>query len=119
MKYIDERHKVANVAEAWKAQYWRGDRWGRTIHNDAGVIYEQLRALPADAISKDIAAIIGNDSWAGPGRCNECKQSVLAAVEMGDEPDYDSATVRICLPCLRKAVDLAEGGEVSGFGDAR
>lgn len=44
-------------------------------------------------------------------RCDECNQRVDFAVELGEKPWHESATANICLPCLRKAVQLAEGEE--------
>lgn len=41
--------------------------------------------------------------------CNECgRDDADALVTIGEEPDYESATASACLPCLRKAVALAE-----------
>jgi len=41
-------------------------------------------------------------------RCDECKKYYNNVVELGEEPDYDSATARICGECLRKAAALLE-----------
>lgn len=50
--------------------------------------------------------ILGNDSWTR-NRCDECNADVYATVQLGQEPDYESATANICLECLNKAVALA------------
>jgi hypothetical protein len=50
--------------------------------------------------------ILGNDSWTR-NKCDECNKDVYATVQIGQEPDYESATANICLECLNKAVALA------------
>ena len=50
--------------------------------------------------------ILGNDSWTR-NKCDECDADVYATVQLGQEPDYESATANICLDCLKKAVALA------------
>lgn len=63
-------------------------------------------------------AVIGEYMW-GKGRnagatwtavpsCDECKKSVPVVVEVGEEPDYESATATICIGCLQAAVKLAD-----------
>lgn len=41
-------------------------------------------------------------------KCHECGQQVDECVELGEEPDYESCTASVCLPCLRQAVALCE-----------
>lgn len=109
MIVIDERSKIEGVAERWKAQYCRLGVWSSTITGDSGVIYAHLAALnPAIATAKDVAEIIGNNSWAGPDDCHECGKTVERTVQIGQPPDYESHTAQICLECLRKAVQLME-----------
>ena len=65
---------------------------------------ERLRAINADTASvADLAAAIG---WPlddfGP-LCDGCHQNVIATVEVGEEPDYESATARLCLTCVDAA----------------
>jgi hypothetical protein len=50
--------------------------------------------------------ILGNNSWTR-NKCDECNNDVYATVQLGQEPDYESATANICLDCLKKAVKLA------------
>ena len=114
MIVIDERYKIEGVAERWKAQYYRCGAWGSTITGDCGVIYEKLAALnPETATGKDVAKIIGNNSWAGPDNCNECGNEVERTVQLGEPPDYKSRTAQICLECLRKAVQLLESARAN------
>jgi len=49
--------------------------------------------------------ILGNDSWTR-NKCDECDADVYATVQLGQEPDYESAAANICLDCLNKAIAL-------------
>lgn len=40
--------------------------------------------------------------------CIECGSKVEAVIELGAEPFCDSLTTYVCLPCLKKAVELLE-----------
>jgi hypothetical protein len=118
MKLINERTEIANVAARWKEQYFRRGEWGTVLLGNAEVIHRNLLALPPDATAKDVHAIIGNTSWAGPQSCHECgREDVDAVVQVGQQPDYESSTADICLPCLRKAVALIESSDTTS-GDA-
>lgn len=110
MIVIDERHKIEGVAERWKAQYFRNGEWYRGgVLGDCGLAYARLSALdPKTATAKEVAAIIGNNSWAGPDDCHECGKTVECTVQIGQPPDYESHTAQVCLDCLRKAVQLLE-----------
>lgn len=112
MRIIDERHQVKGIAARWKAQYIDqiGNNWAFSDGSKAVDIYEQLLALNDDtATAQDVAAIIGNNSWAGPTACHECGQTVARTVEIGQPPDYDSHTAQVCEACLRKALVLIAG----------
>ena len=47
----------------------------------------------------------------GPSHCHECGEKTWDMVELGEPPDYESATASICLKCLRAAIELIEKGE--------
>ena len=61
MNIITRREKIANVAQAWKKQYYNGRRW--PYKADHQVTYNRLSQLPSDATERDVEKIIGNDSW--------------------------------------------------------
>ncbi len=81
------------------------------------VLEEKLRRLGADPrvsptphrIRAALAAIIGNTSWAEPKTCHECGEASWDVVQVGEEPDSESATALICVHCLRKATALVTG----------
>lgn len=100
MKLITLRGLIATVHDRWGSQYPSG----RSADKDA--IAEQLRNLPRDATPEQVAAIIGNASWTRI-RCDECGADGLErAVELGEEPDYENNTARVCVPCLQAAVAM-------------
>lgn len=109
MKVITHRTQIREVAEKWKAQYFRRDKWQPMSSGGTKGIYDALRALNTEtATAADVAAIIGNCSWVKDLECSECRKTFPVIVEVGDEPDYESCTAWMCVGCLREAVRLAE-----------
>ncbi len=43
-----------------------------------------------------------------PIHCNGCGNGVWSAVEVGDEPDYESATATLCRECVLEAAKLIQ-----------
>jgi hypothetical protein len=100
MELITERDLIRNVVKAWRKQYPKGC----SVRNDK-ILYK-LECLDREsATSKDVEKIIGNNSWTSI-RCNECYEYTDAAVQLGEEPDYESATAMVCKNCLLKAIAL-------------
>ena len=97
---ISTKSLVAGVAERWKAQYYQSGEW--ICGDDKRLIYEKLAALPPGASESEVVAIIGNQSWTAVS-CDSCFNRVSEVVQVGEEMDYDSATVRLCRDCCRKA----------------
>lgn len=52
-----------------------------------------------------VERIIGNNTWTR-NVCDECGNDSEITVQLGEEPDYDSATAKICQECLKKALSL-------------
>lgn len=102
MKLIKQSGKAIGVANQWYNTYCVGNgvwRYG----DDKRIIYEKLIALGDSPDPKDIDRIIGNNSWTST-RCDECgTYNAEDVLMLGEEPDYESATVHICWPCLSKA----------------
>lgn len=102
----DPQEDVAGVAERWKQQYG-GRGWTSVIDGrHSKDIYAALCALPATATPKDVADVIGNDSWCGSA-CDEC-YGRPAVIQIGQEPDYESATVTLCAACVDKLLQTLE-----------
>ena len=100
MKFISRQTRAAGAAKAWLKQYG-------TDRDGVAKRIEGLGATPdPDAINK----IIGNDSWTYC-KCDECGDEVDFVVECGQEPDYESATARLCGECVRRAMAIVLGQE--------
>ena len=95
------------AAAAWKRQFCHGGVW----REDCGTAREKFAALVAlgeGPTPEAVEAVIGNRSWTRE-KCDECGASVESIVRLGEEPDYESNTARVCLGCLTKAVELVAG----------
>jgi hypothetical protein len=67
----------------------------------------ELMALDQEAATAaQVAEIIGNSSWARELACSECGHETWGIVEIGEPPDYESATAYLCRDCLRAALRL-------------
>jgi hypothetical protein len=70
-------------------------------------LISRLNALDTEtATPEDIAAIIGNPSWAQL-ECDECGRDREHLVRVGDEPDYDARWQDLCADCLLAAFEMA------------
>lgn len=112
MKTITTRDCIRNIAKRWSLQY-SSSYWAKD--HDKQRIGAALASLDKEtATAADVAAIIGNSSWTKL-ECDECGKTVDAVVEVGHEPDYESSTARLCLPCVQtaaKALSTAVAGGV-------
>lgn len=110
MNVITERELIRSVAARWRHQYGdRGDYSSRRLRSGktAAEVAAQLDQLdPETATAADVARIIGNDSWTRVAECDECRGRAPCVVEVGEPPDYESSTARLCLPCAERAVAM-------------
>ena len=102
MKVITREWLAVLAASKWKQTYFRKGEW--QYGNDKEVIYYKLVALGYHPNYKDVDEAIGNTSWTNI-YCNECNESVLKVIQLGEEPDYESSTACICKSCLLKAME--------------
>ena len=92
----------------WRETYFirKGEKW---FDYGKEAIYEKLLKLDSNATAEDVKDIIGNDSWTNL-RCDECETDGLdVIIQVGQEPDYDSSTVNLCIDCSVKATSLLKG----------
>ena len=112
MKLISIKADIKGIREQYYEQYkdeLEGDFRALSTLYDPKLIYKSLLNLDLDtATAKDITKIMGNDSWADPTQCDECGEEKEMVVQLGEEPDYESATAIICYDCLKAALDLIE-----------
>lgn len=109
MTPFDKRSQIKGVAARWKARYGDGKYklYGGRL---AGDVHAALLSLdPERSTPEDVARVIGNSSWCAPQTCNECNSESWDCVQIGEEPNYESATAMVCLGCLKAAIGLLEG----------
>jgi DNA-directed RNA polymerase subunit M/transcription elongation factor TFIIS len=94
MELITKQDKIRTVLERWKNQYPDSKK-------DIAKKLEQTKPKTED----EVADIIGNRSWTTQ-HCYECGKDKDIILQLGEEPDYESATTYICAECLQKAVNL-------------
>jgi len=95
MILITKADKIKNIVKRWTRQY----------PNSKQDVARKLRQ--ANPTTEDeIVEIIGNRSWTD-NRCQECSKDCDTLVQLGEDPDHESATANICLNCLHKAIDMA------------
>ena len=109
MYVITRESNAKKAVRAWKRIYGLGKHG-----EDKVIILRKLEALGDYPTADQIDATIGNTSWTSVGCCHECgKEDSPVLIQLGEEPDYESATAKICPECLQKALDLASS--VSNF----
>lgn len=106
MKLLTSQILAEGAAQAWARQYGRGD------DEEKVATQKRLDAMDRASISPQaVNNIIGNNLWTQLPNCDECQIAAAVLVEIGEEPDYESATAHVCLRCLKAAVKLASQGE--------
>ncbi len=102
MKLITIKSQILEVVDNWYKSYA-----GFLRGSDKDEIYKKLKKLDLQtATAEEVADIIGNPSWACKQKCTECNDYSNEVIELGEKPDWESATTWICKKCLRKAVTL-------------
>lgn len=105
MRLMRERDQARRVAKDWQDTYGHDGHY-RDAKEEIGRALSKMD--PETVTAKEIAAIIGNDSWCAPIVCQECGEETWDIVELGEILGHDSATAYVCLDCLRKVVRLLE-----------
>lgn len=109
MKLCTRESVSSEAAELWKEHYNQfGGRW--TTYDDTNTWpahpeKKYLELVSGAQTPERVDEILGRN-WSQPPRCSECDKQGSAVVQLGEEPDYDSATVWVCRACLEKAVAL-------------
>lgn len=107
-KAIIEKASGIGVAERWKAQRLRDDKWvGERHGRDDEAIYDALAALPSTSATPEaVAEAIGNKSWSYL-TCAGCGEYVLEAVAIeGPWSDRSPCFCRICVVRMAQAFDV-------------
>lgn len=106
MKLITRQSLANEAAERWKGNYYCPDRGWLGYGIDSYAVYSHLLALGENPDPDRVDAVIGNGSWTEKPSCDECGQQVAAVAEVGQPPDYESATARLCYSCASRAHEL-------------
>lgn len=104
MKVITMRDKIRNIpSEFGRYRKFDGDGWRARKNRE---IAARLCALDTEkATAQEVNEIIGDDHWTRL-KCYECGCEAEAVVEVGEPPDYETATTRLCRECATKAAAL-------------
>lgn len=108
MKLITRTQKAVRVEHRWYESYSNSTFWDSCTpprNKTKRQIHEDLVALGSFPTADQVDEVIGNKSWT-ECRCDECGKQAEQVVQLGQDPDYESSTACICLPCLKKAVKL-------------
>lgn len=103
MRLIKRDDLAKGVAKRWYETYWctRTNQW--RYDDGKRVIYENLKALGSNPSADFVDMAIGNTSWTAC-RCDECGGLREAVIEVGEDPDYESATAKLCQSCVKYAL---------------
>lgn len=105
MELITLRSQIKKVAAHWKAQNYKGNKWG--YGDDKKGTYQELLKLNVEvATPQDVAKIIGNTSWARPTKCGECGGYFDTVIQIGEPKDYESCTAFLCKDCIERGIKL-------------
>lgn len=102
MTVITRKTLARQAAAGWDRQYHP-----RTRSPAQAAISDALRRLGPDPDPDAVNHVIGNTSWTMVPCCDECGEDGHdAVIEVGQEPDHESATARLCAKCLTAATAL-------------
>jgi hypothetical protein len=112
MKVITVRNQIRELQDRLKMAWRNPDgTWRRIMQKepDTEKIHAAVSSLDLEkATINDVTTAVGfNSSWVEEPKCHECNRIVDVAVELGEDPDYESHTATICVKCLRKAISIA------------
>jgi hypothetical protein len=105
MRVLNERTRVKDAIRNWIASYGLDLSYGADKRG-ISVGRELLKLDQETATYKDVAELIGNDSWSCKLACSQCGNKTWGIVEIGEAPDYESETAYLCADCLRKALNM-------------
>lgn len=107
MRLITRKGKATLVAAQWYRNYYRNYQWMKPNLHLGGpeAKYAELLVLGDNPDPDEVDRIIGNTSWT-ECRCDECNKAFEQVVQVGDEPDYESSTAKMCKGCLKAALKL-------------
>lgn len=100
MKLLTERQQILNLQEDLKHDYWMRES------GKADEVIAELGKLDLNTASAQDVLDATGLRWVCERECNECGKVGWDVVQLGEEPDYESATACVCGDCLRAALKL-------------
>jgi hypothetical protein len=102
MNIVTQRDQIRGVCKAWREQYPLAAKHFADKHE----IYHRLCQLNLEQCrAEDVNDIIGNVSWTSL-RCDECNQETDWLLYVGEPPDYESRTARLCKSCCKQVAQM-------------
>ena len=107
MRVLNEREMVKQAIANWVSVYdlhgtHGADNRGRSVGAELMELDQET------ATAEQVQEIIGNKSWARKAYCNNCGAVTWDLVELGEPPDYESATACVCRGCLTEALRMLD-----------
>ena len=106
MKIITKRDQIKGIIKSFRDAYGESLDKPSWVHGKTrGDLLQELKTLNLDhATDKEIYNILDRD-WVSL-RCNECGLWGGKVIQLGEEPDYESNTVWVCIDCIKKALKI-------------
>ena len=109
MRIIRRSERARDAARVWKESYCSPNgKWYPCYGENKKEIYEKLCKLGTNPDPDEVDRVIDDPSWTKVW-CNECRNYVEEAIEIGEKPGYDSETATVCTDCLKSAWVLVGG----------
>jgi hypothetical protein len=103
MKVITRQERANQEAE-FALNQWKDGHWHE--------VALKVQALGPNPNPDDIDRLVGHGAWTQVYECSECVQQKPEVVQLGEEPNYESATAWICLDCLKEAILMIQEPEI-------
>jgi hypothetical protein len=108
MKIFTERSQILDSAKRWEEYNianngWASSRMSITRKHE---ILDELKATDLHIATSDEVNKITEYPYIQKKMCDECREKTWDVVEIGELPNYESATAMVCLNCLHEAIGL-------------
>lgn len=100
---------VARVPDRWARQYAPRGKWSP----DKDQITDALASLKGTSFTAEqVDSIIGNNSWT-KNCCDGCDKDLPLLVRIGDDSDYETRYLDLCLVCARETFEAIGRADVN------
>lgn len=98
---------LANAKARWHASYSKYPPSYVPPFTNGKALAQFADLLDATTTPDEFDALIGNVSWTQE-RCAICGKDTREWLRVGEEPDYESQTIWLCLDCAERIGDIAK-----------